>query len=74
MGFALFQAGSLLPRDAEASLTREVAELLKPVRPSSDASGPSLGVSQSSPARGSSGSSGGALGNLNFDDVNWPMK
>jgi hypothetical protein len=33
IGFALFQAGSLLPRDEEARLTQSVAELLKPLRP-----------------------------------------
>lgn len=33
VGFALFQAGSLLPREAEGKLAQEVAELLKPVRP-----------------------------------------
>ena len=32
VGFALFQAGSLLPREAEASLAAHVAEALKPVR------------------------------------------
>ena len=31
-GFALFQAGSLLPREAEASLNVRVAEILKPMR------------------------------------------
>ncbi len=33
IGFALFQAGSLLPRDREAKLTQNVAEMLKPLRP-----------------------------------------
>jgi hypothetical protein len=33
IGFALFQAGSLLPRDEEARLTQSVAEVLKPLRP-----------------------------------------
>ena len=33
IGFALFQAGSLLPRDREAKLTQTVAEMLKPLRP-----------------------------------------
>ncbi len=33
IGFALFQAGSLLPRDKEAKLTQSVAEMLKPLRP-----------------------------------------
>jgi hypothetical protein len=33
IGFALFQAGSLLPRDEESRLTQSVAELLKPLRP-----------------------------------------
>jgi hypothetical protein len=33
IGFALFQAGSLLPRGEEAKLTQAVAELLKPLRP-----------------------------------------
>lgn len=32
VGFALFQAGSLLPRDSEAALAGQVAEVLKPVR------------------------------------------
>jgi len=32
VGFALFQAGSLLPREQEASLAAQVAEVLKPVR------------------------------------------
>jgi hypothetical protein len=32
VGFALFQAGSLLPREHEASLAAHVAEVLKPVR------------------------------------------
>ncbi len=32
VGFALFQAGSLLPREQEASLAAHVAEVLKPVR------------------------------------------
>jgi hypothetical protein len=32
VGFALFQAGSLLPRENEASLAVQVAEVLKPVR------------------------------------------
>lgn len=33
IGFAMFQAGSLLPRDAEKQLAATVAELLKPLRP-----------------------------------------
>ena len=33
IGFALFQAGSLLARGEEAKLTQAVAELLKPLRP-----------------------------------------
>ena len=33
VGFALFQAESLLPRDAQAALTAQVMELLKPLRP-----------------------------------------
>lgn len=33
IGFALFQAGSLLARDREAKLTQNVAEMLKPLRP-----------------------------------------
>jgi len=33
IGFALFQAGSLLPRGEEARLTQAVAELIKPLRP-----------------------------------------
>ncbi len=32
VGFALFQAGSLLPRESEAALAGQVAEVLKPVR------------------------------------------
>jgi hypothetical protein len=32
VAFALFQAGSLLPRDSEATLAGEVAEVLKPLR------------------------------------------
>ena len=32
VGFALFQAGSLLPREGEAALAAYVAEALKPVR------------------------------------------
>ena len=32
VAFALFQAGSMLPRDQEASLAAHVAEVLKPVR------------------------------------------
>ncbi len=33
IGFALFQAGSLLPRDQEAKLAQSVSEMLKPLRP-----------------------------------------
>ena len=33
IGFALFQAGSLLPRDQEARLATSVADVLKPLRP-----------------------------------------
>jgi hypothetical protein len=33
VGFALFQAESLLPRDTQAALTAQVMELLKPLRP-----------------------------------------
>ena len=32
VGFALFQAGSLLPREAEVELNATVAEILKPMR------------------------------------------
>jgi hypothetical protein len=32
VGFALFQAGSLLPREDEATLSASVAEILKPLR------------------------------------------
>ncbi len=32
VGFALFQAGSILPRDTEAALAGQVAEVLKPLR------------------------------------------
>ena len=41
IGFALFQAGSLLTRDAETSLNATVAELLKPLRKGEVASPPS---------------------------------
>lgn len=37
IGFALFQAGSLLPRDQESKLAHNVAELLKPLRPADTA-------------------------------------
>lgn len=33
VGFALFQAESLLPRDTQSALTAQVMELLKPLRP-----------------------------------------
>jgi hypothetical protein len=33
IGFALFQAGSLLARGEEGRLTQAVTELLKPLRP-----------------------------------------
>jgi hypothetical protein len=33
VGFALFQAGSLLPRQVEKHLAQMVAEMLKPMRP-----------------------------------------
>lgn len=33
VGFAMFQAGSLLPREAEKQLAAAVAEMLKPLRP-----------------------------------------
>ena len=33
IGFALFQAGSLLPRDAEARLSASVGDRLQPLRP-----------------------------------------
>ncbi len=36
-GFALFHAGSLLTRDAEATLNARVAEILRPLRQSSEA-------------------------------------
>jgi hypothetical protein len=39
-GFALFQAGSLLPRDVEASLNARVAEVLNPFRQKSEAGPP----------------------------------
>jgi len=39
IGFAMFQAGSLLPRDAERQLAAAIAEMLKPLRPV-DSSGP----------------------------------
>jgi hypothetical protein len=35
-GFALFHAGSLLPREAEAALNARVAEILRPLRQSSE--------------------------------------
>jgi hypothetical protein len=37
IGFALFQTGSLLPRDVERQLAQSVAETLKPVRPTDTA-------------------------------------
>jgi hypothetical protein len=37
VGFALFQAESLLPRDQQSELTAHVMEILKPVRPLLDA-------------------------------------
>jgi hypothetical protein len=37
IGFALFQAGSLLPRDVEAKLAASVSESLKPLRPADSA-------------------------------------
>jgi hypothetical protein len=40
-GFALFHAGSLLPRDAEVALNARVAEMLKPLRQHTDAGAPS---------------------------------
>jgi Domain of unknown function (DUF4388) len=40
-GFALFHAGSLLPRDAEASLNARIAEILKPLRQPSEGATPS---------------------------------
>jgi hypothetical protein len=40
-GFALFHAGSLLPREAEAALNAQVAEVLKTFRQPSDAAPPS---------------------------------
>jgi hypothetical protein len=40
-GFALFHAGSLLARDGEAALNARVAEMLKPLRQTSDAGAPS---------------------------------
>jgi hypothetical protein len=41
-GFALFQAGSLLPREAEAALNARVAEILRPLKPSEGATPASL--------------------------------
>ncbi len=41
IGFALFQAGSLLPRSTETALNATVAELLKPLRKGEVASPPS---------------------------------
>jgi hypothetical protein len=40
VGFALFQAESLLPREAQGSLMMQVMEILKPVRPLTDSPGP----------------------------------
>ncbi len=37
IGFGLFQAGSLLPRDVEAKLASSVSETLKPLRPADSA-------------------------------------
>jgi hypothetical protein len=52
VGFAMFQAESLLPRDIERELTSHVADLLKPVRPLEAAQqGPSSRVSPSEPPR-----------------------
>ncbi len=69
VGFALFQAGSLLPRDSEGALTREVAELLKPVRPTAETSAPapvhvSTSQAASAPPRAQ------AIG----EDSKWPRK
>ncbi len=41
-GFALFQAGSLVPREAEAPLIARVSEVLKPLRQPADGATPAL--------------------------------
>jgi hypothetical protein len=53
--FALFHAGSLLTRDAEASLNARVAEILRPLRQPSEGATPSslLPGSGMSPSRSS---------------------
>lgn len=40
VGFALFQAGSLLPRNVEKELAQSVAEMLKPLRPVDSSASP----------------------------------
>ncbi|MEO8874262.1 MAG: DUF4388 domain-containing protein, partial [Polyangiaceae bacterium] len=52
VGFALFHAGSLLPRDVESGLVSKVAELLKAVRVSE---APAPSVSNSAPANALAG-------------------
>jgi hypothetical protein len=54
VGFAMFQAESLLPRDVERDLASHVADLLKPVRPLE------AGNSQQAPASRSGGPEEGA--------------
>jgi hypothetical protein len=44
VGFALFQAGSLLPREQETSLNARVAEMLKPLRQQPEGGPPSSSV------------------------------
>lgn len=54
-GFALFHAGSLLPREAEAALNVRVAEILRPLRQPSEGATPSslLPGSITTPSRSS---------------------
>jgi Domain of unknown function (DUF4388) len=51
VGFAMFQAESLLPRDVERDLATHVAEILKPVRPLDAQQGPPSRVGPSEPPR-----------------------
>ena len=44
VGFALFQAESILSRDAQATLLADVMEILKPLRPLIDAGPRSRGA------------------------------
>src|SRR5262249_28247766 len=53
-GFALFHAGSLLPRGDEASLNAHVAEMLKPLRAVAER-GPQFRSPVAGPQRGKGG-------------------